>query len=342
MATESMGADSERPGQAQRQRTASQGRLSLEEIDAILDDPRWARYGDGAEPSGGLPLGQPAGRYPVDDVPWSWDAVAKKARSDGPGQPGQDRANERGPSIGAYSAPLQRRRGRPARCANDPEGDLPACAVPSGYVRDSRGRWRYSTNGLAVPGACDITLANLYSFACDADVVLVPTELSTTTDELAWCARVAVGERVVELDGKTVLALEVPVDEWERRCHVPLGLAAPELAATMLLSLSEAARLAGVSPRTVAAYVSRRRRAEQDATLAGRPVPPEVLASFPPPVVVVGAHPLWSAPVVRSWLSTRPPHGGRRPRADEGARSKTGRSSRTARRVGGARSGGGR
>jgi hypothetical protein len=143
-----------------------------------------------------------------------------------------------------------------------------------------------------VPGARDATLATLYSFASEDDVLLVPVDLARGRDELAWCARVAGGERDVVVGRRAQRVFEVPRPQWEARCHAPLGLDAPELMPDRLLSLAGIARLAGVSYQTAASYFSRRE------------------VSFPEAVARLAGNPVWSEPVVRSWLTSRPGKGG--------------------------------
>jgi predicted DNA-binding transcriptional regulator AlpA len=81
------------------------------------------------------------------------------------------------------------------------------------------------------------------------------------------------------------------VGEWERRADIPVGLWAPELTAGRLLGIADVARLAGVSPATVTAYLARRR--------------------MPSPVTRVGNSPVWSRPIIRQWLASRPGQGAR-------------------------------
>ena len=123
-------------------------------------------------------------------------------------------------------------------------------------------------------------------------MLLVPVDLARGRDELAWCARVAVGERDVVVGRRAQRVFEVPRPQWEARCHAPLGLDAPELMPDRLLSLAGIARLAGVSYQTAASYFSRRE------------------ASFPEAVARLAGNPVWSEPVVRSWLTSRPGKGG--------------------------------
>jgi predicted DNA-binding transcriptional regulator AlpA len=160
-----------------------------------------------------------------------------------------------------------------------------------GYVRDRRGTWRYAATGEVVPGARDLTLRALHRFTARGGHVLVPADLVRTETELGWCMawKHTVTTRVSGVRSMTVL--RIPVGEWERRADVPFGLWAPELTASRLLDITEVARLAGVSPATITAYLSRRR--------------------MPEPVMRLGRVPVWSRPIIRQWLAARPGQGRR-------------------------------
>ena len=168
--------------------------------------------------------------------------------------------------------------------------DLPDLSVP-GYVRDRRGTWRYAATGQAVPGARDLTLRSLHRFISRGGHVLVPVELVRTETELAWC--MAWKHTVTtRMSGRRSMAVvRIPVGEWERRADVPFGMWAPELTASRLLDITEVARLVGVSPATITAYLSRRR--------------------MPEPVMRLGRIPVWSRPIIRQWLTARPGQGRR-------------------------------
>lgn len=237
-----------------------------ERLRALLDEPRWAQF-DEPEDEGG-----PGGELGLDEEP-QFRRLTPEYRS------------------------AARRRGRPAR-SWDPEAALDLhLHEPPGYRRDRRGRWRYTRSGRPVPGARDLTLSDLYNFALDADIVLVPTSLAGA-DELMWCRRVAVGERAIFLDGLPLVVLEVPGEEWEARQYAPIGLVAPELIPQRLLGLAEVAKMAGISYQTAAAYLCRREQ-----------VPAE--HRFPEPVARFAGTPVWSAPVVGEWLQRRPGRAGR-------------------------------
>ena len=191
-------------------------------------------------------------------------------------------------------APRRRRRADP-----DAAADLPAVAVP-GYVRDRRGTWRYSAGGRAVPGARDLTLRSLHRFPAGRSSVLVPLDRVRTEAELAWCLAWKHTLTTAVHGGRVETVLRIPVGEWERRADIPIGLWAPELAATRLLGIGDVAHRAGVSPATITAYLARGR--------------------MPAPVPRIGHSPVWSAPVIGHWLASRPGQGTRPPRRSRGGR----------------------
>jgi predicted DNA-binding transcriptional regulator AlpA len=163
--------------------------------------------------------------------------------------------------------------------------------VVPGYVRDGRGTWRYAATGRTVAGARDLTLRSLYRFPTQRAQVLVPLDLARTEPELAWCLAWK-HTLTTRVDGRRLTTvLRIPAGEWDRRADVPFGLWAPELTAGRLLAISDVARLAGVSPATVTAYLSRRR--------------------MPAPVTRIGSTPVWSRPVIAQWLASRPGQGRR-------------------------------
>jgi predicted DNA-binding transcriptional regulator AlpA len=189
------------------------------------------------------------------------------------------------------SAPTRTPRRR--RADPDAVSDLPTTVVP-GYVRDRRGTWRYRATGGAVPGARDLTLRWLYRFPVHQRHVVVPVDLVRTEAELAWCLGWKHTMTTRLSGGRSITVVRVPVGEWERRADIPIGLWAPELTATRLVGIGDVARLAGVSPATITAYLSRRR--------------------MPEPVMRLGHAPVWSRPVIRQWLAARPGQGARRQR----------------------------
>lgn len=199
------------------------------------------------------------------------------------------------PEPGGGGVALRRpapRRVRRRRADWEAAADLPAPNVP-GYVRDRRGTWRYSATGQVVPGGRDLTLRSLYGFPAGGGHVSVPVELVRSEAELQWCLRWK-ATLTTRLHGRrSVTVLRVPEGEWERRADIPFGLWAPELTAGRLLGIGQVAQLAGVSPATITAYLSRWR--------------------MPDPVVRIGHTPLWSRPVIRQWLAGRPGQGRRKP-----------------------------
>lgn len=184
------------------------------------------------------------------------------------------------------SAPTRSPRRR--RADADAACDLPPAAVP-GYVRDRRGTWRYAASGQAVPGARDLTLRSLYRFPVRRSCVLVPVHQVRTEAELSWCMAWIQTITTALHNGQIETVFRIPVGEWERRADIPIGLWAPELTASRLLGVAEVARLAGVTPATITAYLSRQR--------------------MPPPMTRIGNSPVWSSPVIHQWLSSRPGQG---------------------------------
>jgi predicted DNA-binding transcriptional regulator AlpA len=178
----------------------------------------------------------------------------------------------------------------PRRRLADPDAaaDLPAPNL-AGYVRDRRGTWRYTATGQAVPGARDLTLRSLYRFPSRRDVDGVPADLARTELALTWTLAWKHTLTTAMHDRRVVSVLRIPMGEWERRADIPVGLWAPELSATQLLGVSDVARLVGVSPATITAYLSRRR--------------------MPAPLTRIGNSPVWSRPVIQQWLASRPGQG---------------------------------
>jgi predicted DNA-binding transcriptional regulator AlpA len=179
--------------------------------------------------------------------------------------------------------PPRRRRAHP-----DGVADLPAADVP-GYLRDRRGTWRYSATGQAVPAARDLTLRWLYRFPVRRSHVLVPLDQVRTEAELGWCMTWKHTLTTSLWSGRSVSVVQVPVGEWERRADIPIGLWAPELTVARLLGIGDVARIAGVTPATITAYLARRR--------------------MPPPVSRIADSPVWSRPVIRHWMASRPGQG---------------------------------
>jgi|SRR5581483_4393237 len=255
---------------------------------------RWDEEDDGAD--------DPWLDHELDQLRHAADDTDEEAASYG--QPVDSRAGLIGePSGDAPSGPVLRRpaprRSRHRRANTDDAADLPAPHTP-GYRRDRRGTWRYAANGRAVPGARDLTLRWLYRFPTQRGSILVPVDQVRNEAELAWCLawKHTLTTRII--DGHSVTVIAVPGGEWERRADIPIGLWAPELAASRLLAIADVARIAGVSPATITAYLARRR--------------------MPPPVTRIGNSPVWTRPVVDHWLTTRPGQGVRPRGAPPGRR----------------------
>ena len=226
-------------------------------LDALLDDPRWDRIASLAG----------TGHLPAEDEPdceTLKDAATPQSCSPCPPRP-------------ALKTLGPRSRSRPL------------VAHPRGL--QARPVWPLALRGygLAGTGSLDLTLATLFNFPADDDMVFVPVDLARTRDELAWCTKVEVGSALV-FEGRAQHVFEVPLAEWAARCHAPLGLNAPELAPENLLDIRAVARLAGVSKATVARYFHDRNR-----TASGH--------CFPEPVARFGGVPVWSAPVITLLVS---------------------------------------
>lgn len=175
---------------------------------------------------------------------------------------------------------------------------------PPGYRRDGAGRWRYTVTGGVVTGAHDVTLRNLYAFTRADGVIEVPLEEAQIDDNLAWCLDFRGDLRISSAGSRARTVIAVPADAWDERARLPLTVYAPELTPDQLLDTDGVAALAAVDRSTVAAYLAR--------------------GQLPEPVARLGNSPVWSRPVIRQWLDSRPGPGvgggPRRPRSD---RSKT-------------------
>lgn len=153
----------------------------------------------------------------------------------------------------------------------------------TGYVRSDDGRWRYADTGEYVPGGRDMTLARLYRFRADPRHVHVPTHLTYLDPDLAW-TRTNASHR---LHGRTRIGaveyLAVDREEWDRRAREPLGLEAPELQVSRMLSIADISNRLAIRPATTRAYVTR--------------------GYLPPATVTKGGSPLWSVPILSRHLS---------------------------------------
>jgi hypothetical protein len=141
------------------------------------------------------------------------------------------------------------------------------------YERDEFGVWRYRW-GDPVPGARDLTLADL--LAIHTSDVAATRELGRA--ELEWLSgeRDDIGDVLVQQHG----------DRTPTTGDLVVGMAAPELHVQLMLTVADVADLAHVSKATIDSYRSR--------------------GSLPEPQVQRGRTPLWSRPVIRRWLATRP------------------------------------
>lgn len=141
------------------------------------------------------------------------------------------------------------------------------------YERDEFGVWRYRW-GDPVPGARDLTLADL--LAIHTSDIAATRELGQA--ELEWLAgeRDDIGEVLVQQHG----------DRTPTTGDLVVGMAAPELHVQLMLTVADVAELAHVSKATIDSYRSR--------------------GTLPEPQVQRGRTPLWSRPVIKRWLATRP------------------------------------
>jgi hypothetical protein len=266
--------------------------------DHDLEDDEDVDSGDNSDgPSGAdgwldEELGRLGSRQAVGDEVHDGDPTdANASPSAGRSETAPDHAAGDGDDVvlrrSAPTRPPRRRRRADAAAA----ADLPAAVVP-GYVRDRRGTWRYSATGRTVPGARDLTLRSLYRFPVSRPSVLVPVDLIRTETELAWCMAWKQTLTTALSGGRVQTMLRIPVGEWERRADIPIGLWAPELAASRLLGIGDVARVARVTAATITAYLSG--------------------GGMPPPVSRIGHSPVWSRPVIEAWLAGRPGQGVRR------------------------------
>ncbi len=141
------------------------------------------------------------------------------------------------------------------------------------YERDEFGVWRYPW-GDPVPGARDLTLADL--LAIHTSDAAATRELGRA--ELEWLAgeRDDIGEVLVQQRG----------DRAPTTGDLVVGMSAPELHVQLMLTVADVAELAQVSKATIDSYRSR--------------------GVLPEPQVQRGRTPLWSRPIIKHWLVTRP------------------------------------
>lgn len=145
------------------------------------------------------------------------------------------------------------------------------------YRRTAEGQWLYPW-GEPVPGARDLTVADVLRLGLveaggdDGDDDLVGRlQKDTMVDH-------ATAELAGARDGRD------PSDRV-------VGMEAPELHVRAMVTISDIAEMVGVAPDTIAAYRYR--------------------GYLPEPQAVIGRTPVWSRPVIRHWLETRPGNGWR-------------------------------
>ncbi len=155
------------------------------------------------------------------------------------------------------------------RCCNDT------------YVRD-RERWRYPW-GDAVPGAVDLTLADLLSIGDVRGVEDISSIRPLTDAERRWLA----GDRTAIDD----LVLRRRNGQRPNIGDLIVGMHAPELHVLTMMTVGDIAAAASVSKATIDSYRYR--------------------DYLPQPQIVRGRTPLWARPIIRRWLATRPGAGWR-------------------------------
>ena len=144
------------------------------------------------------------------------------------------------------------------------------------YERTRDGQWLYPW-GDPVPDARDITVGDVLRLGLvDGD----DTSRDGPTDGLE-------GDTLVDhVDDEADVALR-DGDAYDR----VVGLDAPELHVRAMVTISDIAEMVGVAPDTIAAYRYR--------------------GYLPEPQAVIGRTPVWSRPIIRHWLETRPGNGWR-------------------------------
>lgn len=143
------------------------------------------------------------------------------------------------------------------------------------YQRTSEGQWLYPW-GEPVPGASDLTVGDVLRLG------LVETNDSSDGDDTARLGE----DPMVDHDGDGLTDEEAAGDP-----HRVVGIQAPELHVRAMVTISDIAEMVGVAPDTIAAYRYR--------------------GYLPEPQAVIGRTPVWSRPVIRHWLQTRPGNGWR-------------------------------
>ena len=145
------------------------------------------------------------------------------------------------------------------------------------YRRTRDGQWLYPW-GEPVPGARDLTVRDVLRLGlAERNDDIAMSELAThlLDDALVDHDVDAVGDG----GGHADLADRV------------IGMEAPELHVRAMVTISDIAEMVEVAPDTIAAYRYR--------------------GYLPEPQAVIGRTPVWSRPVIRHWLQTRPGNGWR-------------------------------
>ena len=146
------------------------------------------------------------------------------------------------------------------------------------YLRDRDAVWRYPW-GDPVPGAVDLTLADLMAI----------DETVGSTEGLGGLRELNAAERRWLTGESTSIEQVLVRRRGNQRPNVGdliVGMLAPELHALTMMTVSDIAEAAGVSKATIDSYRYR--------------------GYLPEPQATRGRTPLWSRPIVRHWLSTRP------------------------------------
>jgi predicted DNA-binding transcriptional regulator AlpA len=144
------------------------------------------------------------------------------------------------------------------------------------YHRHPNGIWTYAWQE-PVPGARDLTLREALA-QCVVDPASVG-DGQLTREEWEWAT------------GFGPISRPVVTETREGRREVVVGMTAPELNVLYMLTVAEVADLAAVSKATIDSYRYR--------------------GYLPEPQVVKGRTPLWTRPVIRHWLRSRPGPGWR-------------------------------
>jgi len=144
------------------------------------------------------------------------------------------------------------------------------------YVRGTDGSWRYSW-GESVPGAIDLTLADVFSIHLGpSDTVPLRT---LSPEEVSWVR----GEATTADD---VLVRRPVSGRAPGVGDLVVGMLAPELHVLTMLTVADIGEVAGVSKATIDSYRYR--------------------GYLPRPQATRGRTPLWARPIIRHWLQNRP------------------------------------